>query len=117
MCFSSLERIQTFYFHLPLLCLNKASRLLDISALIWGVFFIPLRDSEGGKKPHCNSVISTSPSSFDQECKGILFCECHFLSGLLYFNFLDVKTGTEDELGIEMRGYEHDSPLLQNFFF
>lgn len=57
-----------------------------------------------------------SPSSLDQECKGILFCECHFLSGLLYFNFLDVKTGTEDELGIEMRGYEHDSLLLQNFF-
>lgn len=80
-------------------------------------FFIPLRDSEGGKKPHCNSVISMSSSSLDQECKGILFCECHFLSGLLYFNFLDMKTGREDELGIEMRGYEHDSLLLQNVLF
>lgn len=55
--------------------------------------------------------------SLDQECKDILFCECHFLFGLLCFNFLDVKTGTEDELGIEMRGHEYDSVLLQNFFF
>lgn len=58
-----------------------------------------------------------SPASFDQECKGILFCEYNFLSGVSYFNFLDVKTGTEGELGIEMRGYEHDCLLLQNFFF
>lgn len=28
-----------------------------------------------------------------------------------------MKTGREDELGIEMRGYEHDSLLLQNVLF
>lgn len=81
--------------------------MLDISTLIWGIFFIPLRDSERGKKSL--SLISMSPSSFDQAYKGIFFCEYNFLSGLLYFNFLDVKKGTEDKSGIEMRGYEHDS--------